>query len=212
MICWKRYLLVLVLLLLIGLTFSVCRPSIHTMPPPGIPEDWQHYKEPFGRFEIWLPEGWEGSGQIPILIYQLRQVAVRSPSPRVLFTARGDKLNGYSQWIEIVSYDGVRELFVPLTGKDLARECSRINPVELTLDLTETVCPDDSSITITEVQGGMVAYQSKVLDQYKEYNLARTVACIVSPDHVYLVYLDTIEPSEGPRTYEMILKGLRVFK
>lgn len=213
MACRKRCLLMLVLLLLLpALLVTAYRLSVSRLPPPGIPEGWQLYKELFGKFEIWLPKGWEASGAIPTLIYRLRQIATEPSSPPVLFTALETESGTYPQWIEIVGYDGMLESLAPLTGATLARECSRIHPVELTLDSTETVCLDGSGVTTVEVQGGIVAYQSKVLEQYAGYNLVRTVACIASPGHLYLVYLDTIESSEGPRTHEMILKGLRILK
>jgi len=207
----KRLGLVLALLLLWGLTISVYKLSVHKT-SPGIPEGWKRHRDLFGRLEIWLPEEWTASGPIYTLLHRLRQVAEGSPSPPVLFTAWEDRSSTYSQWIKIISYDGIMAFLAPFGGEEMVRECSKINPVELTLHTTETVYLDGSGIIAIEVSGGWVAYQSKAIVQHQEYDLVRTVACIVSPDHVYLVYMDTVEPPEGLKTSEIILKNLQVFK
>jgi len=211
----KWFLLVLVAVLLLVSILAMFMPSTPAMPSPGVPESWKRHKELFGRFEMWLPEGWEEMGYIRTTIHNLREVAEGGESP-LLFSASGDRLHGFYQWVEVVGYDTAFEFYAPLVGEELAQECSRRHPVALTRESVEPVYLDDSNIVIIELDEGqsIVAYQSEVLGQSLDSNLVRTVGCVVSTNHVYQIYMDVVEENEGTNVpiHETILKAFRVLK
>lgn len=211
----KWLLLVLASILLLVSALAIYALSTPTMPPSGVPEGWKRHQELFGRFEMWLPEGWEESGHIRTVIHRLRQVAERDEAP-LLFSASGGNLDGFYQWIRVTSYDTAFEFYAPLVGEELARECSRTHSVALTLESVETVYLDSSNVTVIKFDESknVVAYQRGVLDQGPDSSLVRTVACVVGTNHVYQIYLNTVEENEGANTpvYETILGAFRVLK
>lgn len=182
--------------------------------PPGVPENWKRHKEVLGRFEMWLPKEWERLGGIRTVIEGLREVAEGNEAP-LLFAAWRYSADGRHESVTIKDYNAAFESYAPLIGEELAKECSMGKPVAFTLDFTGTVRLDDSKVMTVELEENeiAIAYQSDVLAQNHEGDFTRTVACVVSRNHAYLVYLDTLEKDNtNIPTYEKVLRTFRVLK
>jgi hypothetical protein len=206
----------LVSILFLASILAKCVLSRPVTPRAGVPESWRHHKEVFGEFEVWLPEEWGALGDIHTLVYSLREVAGGSQFP-LLFSASAKGVDGCHNWIKVKDYDIAFELYAPLVGEDLARECSRNHPVALTGEFDGVVYLDASNVVTIEIDESKsaIAYQSDVLGQSVDNkDLVRTIACVVSRNHVYQVYLDTVEESNSTNasTYERILKSFRVLE
>jgi len=180
-----------------------------------MPQSWKHYKEPFGRFEVWLPKGWESIGSIRTVVYSLHEIVEGSESP-LLFGASGGDMDGFQESLVVNAHNTAFELYAPLVGIDLVKECSRNNPVELTGEFDGVIYLDASNVVTIELDEGRnaIAYQSTILGQSSGKNLVRTVACAVSRNYVYLIYLDTIEENDSVDipTCERVLKAFRTLE
>ena len=188
--------------------------STPAVPPPDVPESWKHHKEVFGRFEVWLPEGWEELGDIRTVTNSLRDVIEGDEFP-VLFVAF--RSGTCPESILIERYDRAFDIYAPLVWEELAKEVVRLNPVILTDEAGRNVFPEPSTDIATIEQDenkAIIAYQSYVLKQDLDGDFVRTIACVVTRSHVYGVHLDTIEESGSTSipTYERVLKTFRVLR
>jgi hypothetical protein len=206
---WFLLGLTLVLLFVLFLLFNLVR-SYFVPLPSDVSGDWRWHQGE--GFEIWLPKEWEDAGKSHTTIYSLPGIGGGSVIP-VVFSAlkRNEESN---EWITVQSYDIAFDLYAPLVGEELARECSRNLPVSLTLDFDGIIYLDAANVIIIEEyeDRDAVAYQSAVLKRDTDKNWVRTVACVVGSDHVYLVSLDTVEAKDwtGLPTFERILISFRI--
>jgi hypothetical protein len=212
----KWFLLLLVSTLFLVSILAKCLLLTPKTPPPGIPESWRRHRDVLVRFELWLPEDWEHLGGIRTAIFSIRSVAegIRSP---LLFRASGDIKQGVGEWITVRDFDAAFELYAPLTGEELARECSKFYPVVSTLpDFDGVTYLDASNVVVIDQDESRsaIAYQSDVLIQGVDKDLVRTIACVVSRNHVYQIHLDTLEEEDDTNTstYERILRAFRVLR
>ncbi len=196
----RWFLLCLVLILFLVPFLAKFIQSVSIPHPPNVPENWERHRGGLGRFEVWLPKGWKDveKGRVTLLSSVLRSD------------------EGEYGMIIVSDDDLASEIYAPLVGAELARECSRHVPVSLTLDFDGGVYLDATNVVVIEQEDDRsnIAYQSAVLRRDTDKNLVRTVACMVSEKHVFLVYLDTTEivseNGSSSSTYERILKAFYV--
>jgi hypothetical protein len=189
--------------------------SVPQTPPPGIPENWKLHKETRARFEVWLPEEWNHLGVTRTIWYRLRD-AVRGVDFPTLFVAYASGVDGYPQSLFVQDYDVEFKDCDPLFREDVARVCTRFNPVAVTDPSSGKSIPSKplTDLVVIEREGGIVAYQGYLMGQEFDRNLVRTSACAVSEDHVYAISLSTTEEldSGNTPTYEKVLRAFQVLR
>jgi hypothetical protein len=191
--------------------------SVAQLPPSGIPKNWKPHKEIQGRFEVWLPEEWAHLGVIRTVGRRLRDTVEGVDFP-LLFVAYASGVDGYPESIFVQDYDAEFENYDPLFREDVAKACTRLNPVLVTDPSSGESTPSEllTGTLVLEQERGrtIVAYQSYLMGQKLNRDLVRTSACAVSEDHVYSIILSTTEELDSPDTptYEKVLKVFVVLK
>jgi hypothetical protein len=123
-----------------------------------------------------------------------------------------------TQSIFVQDYDAEFENYDPLFREDVAKACTRLNPVLVTDPSSGESTPSEllTGTLVLEQERGrtIVAYQSYLMGQKLNRDLVRTSACAVSEDHVYSIILSTTEELDSPDTptYEKVLKVFVVLK
>jgi hypothetical protein len=194
----KWFLLCFTLILLLVLFLIQFVQSASIPHPPNVPQSWKPHQGGIRIFQVWLPREWKD--------------VEKGRTGLLLRVSRSDE-EEYGR-ITIWNDDSVFEVEAPLVGKELARKCSSHYPVSSTLDFDGSIPVDATDVVVIEREdnGTNIAYQSAVLVREADRNLVRTVAFVVSEEHVFMIHLDTTEKVNGNRSalYEKILNAFYV--